>query len=53
MSPFLLVLSLISVGFPGSSAGKESACNARDPGSIPGPGRSSGGGHVNHSSISA
>ena len=24
------------VGFPGSSAGKESACNAEDPGSIPG-----------------
>ena len=23
-------------GFPGSSAGKESACNAGDPGSIPG-----------------
>ena len=29
-------------GFPGSSAGKESACNAGDPGSIPGSGRSSG-----------
>ena len=27
-------------GFPGSSAGKESACNAGDPGSIPGSGRS-------------
>ena len=25
--------------FPGSSAGKESACNAGDPGSIPGSGR--------------
>ena len=24
------------MGFPGSSAGKESACNAGDPGSIPG-----------------
>ena len=24
--------------FPGSSAGKESACNAGDPGSIPGSG---------------
>ena len=32
----------IHVGFPGSSAGKESACNARDPGSIPGCGRSPG-----------
>ena len=29
-------------GFPGSSAGKESACNAGDPGSIPGSGRSPG-----------
>ena len=26
-------------GFPGSSAGKESACNAGDPGSVPGLGR--------------
>ena len=30
------------MGFPGSSAGKQSACNARDPGSIPGSGRSIG-----------
>ena len=29
-------------GFPGSSAGKESACNAGDPGLIPGSGRSTG-----------
>ena len=29
-------------GFPGSSAGKESTCNAREPGSIPGSGRSAG-----------
>ena len=34
-------------GFPGSSAGKESACNAGDPGSIPGLGRSPRGGHGN------
>ena len=27
------------MGFPGSSAGKESACNAGDPGSVPGLGR--------------
>ena len=27
---------------PDSSVGKESACNARDPGSIPGSGRSAG-----------
>ena len=31
-------------GFPGGSDGKESACNAEDPGSIPGSGRSPGGG---------
>ena len=29
-------------GFPGSSVGKESACNAGDPGSISGSGRSAG-----------
>ena len=28
------------MGFPDSSVGKESACNAGDPGSIPGSGRS-------------
>ena len=27
------------LGFPGSSGGKESACNAGDPGLIPGSGR--------------
>ena len=31
--------------FSGSSAGKESACNAGDPGSIPGSGRSPGEGN--------
>ena len=30
------------LGFPGSSAGKESACNAGDPSSISGSGRSAG-----------
>ena len=30
------------MGFPGSSAGEESACKAGDPSSIPGSGRSSG-----------
>ena len=29
-------------GFPHSSAGKESACNAGDPSLIPGSGRSAG-----------
>ena len=43
-----LVWSIIGFeGFPGNSAGKESACNAGDPGSIPGLGRSPGGGHGN------
>ena len=32
----------IYIGFPGSSAGKESTCNAGNPDSIPGWGRSSG-----------
>ena len=30
---------IVILGFPGSSAGKESACNAGDPGLIPGSGR--------------
>ena len=30
------------MGFPGRSAGKECTCNAGDPGSIPGSGRSPG-----------
>ena len=33
-------------GFPGGSNGKESVCNAGDPGSIPGSGRSPGEGNV-------
>ena len=33
--------------FPGDSVGKESACNAGDPGSIPGLGRSPGEGNGN------
>ena len=32
----------VFLGFPGGSAGKESACNAGDLGSIPGQGRSAG-----------
>ena len=32
----------VFLGFPGGSAGKESACNAVDPGLIPGLGRSPG-----------
>ena len=33
---------IVTSGFPGSSAGKESVCNAGDPSSIPGLGRSTG-----------
>ena len=45
MNLLLLLLFLfiyILVGFPDSSVGKESTCNAGDPGSIPGSGRSAG-----------
>ena len=35
------------MGFPGSSDSKESACNAGDPGLIPGSGRSPGEGNGN------
>ena len=38
---------LYKMGFPGGSDGKESAYNAGDLGSIPGFGRSPGGGHGN------
>ena len=37
----------IFTGFPHSSVGKESACSAGDPGSIPGLGRSPGEGNGN------
>ena len=33
---------VITLGFPDSSVGKESTCNAGDPGLIPGLGRSAG-----------
>ena len=35
------------MGFPGGSVGKESACNAGEPSSIPGLGRSPGEGNGN------
>ena len=38
---------MISEGFPAGSDDKESACNVVDLGSIPGLGRSLGGGHGN------
>ena len=37
-------ISILPQVSPGSSAGKESTCNAGDPGSIPGLGRAAGGG---------
>jgi len=40
-------------GFFGGSDSKESTCNGRDLGSVPGLGRSPGGGHATHSSILA
>ena len=36
-----------TLGFPGGSENKESACNAEDTGSVPGLGRSPGEGHGN------
>ena len=38
---------MVPSGFPHSSVGKESACNAGDSGSIPESGRSPGEGNVN------
>ena len=40
-------MSFISKGLPWCSDGEESAWKAGDPGSIPGSGRSPGGGHGN------
>ena len=42
LTNFLLVVILQYMGFPGGSAGKESACNVGDLGLIPGLGRSPG-----------
>ena len=39
MSLLFNILSRFVMGFPGSSAGKESACSAGDPSLIPGLGR--------------
>ena len=44
---FFFSISKQHVGFPGGSDGKESTCNAGDPGSVPGLGRSPGGGNGN------
>ena len=42
LSSYLGIYALPLLGFPGGSAGKESACNAGDLGSIPGLERSPG-----------
>ena len=48
ISYFLLVLLFLKLrGFPGASDGKESACSAEDPGSVPGSGRCPGEGNGN------
>ena len=43
----------MTMGFPGGSDCKESACNAGEPGSFPGPGRPLEKGMATHSSILA
>ena len=40
LCPFSLCMCFEDMGFPDSSVGKESACNAGDPSSTPGSGRS-------------
>ena len=44
---FSLFTGVPRVSFPGGSDGEESACNAEDPGLIPGSGRSPGEGNGN------
>ena len=46
-SPNFSLTYVLSYTFPCSSVGKESACSAGDPGSIPELGRSPGGGNGN------
>jgi len=50
---FSVVSTTSQVGFPGGSDSKESACNARDPGYMPGSGRPLEKGMATHSSITA
>ena len=45
-APTLIFVSVhLTLGFPGVSDSKESACNVGDPGSVPGSGRSPGEGN--------
>ena len=45
-NPVLPIYKYLREGFPGGSDGKASACNAGDPGSVPGRGKSPGEGNV-------
>ena len=45
--PYFRALPFLAGIFPGGSDSKEPTCNARELGSIPGPGRSPGGGPGN------
>ena len=49
----LKLSAVILASFPGGSDDKASACNAGDPGSVPGSGRSPGEGNATHSSTLA
>ena len=51
MLRLVFIRSLAVLGFPGGSDGKESTCNVRDPGLIPGLGRSPGERTATHSSL--
>ena len=43
--PVIFFMPVTHTGFPGGSVGKESACNVGGVGSVPGLGKSPGGGH--------
>ena len=43
----IINIYMFILGFPGGSDGKESSCSVGDLGSVPGLGRSPGGGHGN------
>ena len=53
MFKVLIMLVQMSMGFPGGSDSKESACNAGDQGSVLGWGRSPGAGNGYNSNILA
>ena len=50
---YIILIYMLSLGFPSGSDGKESACSVGDWGLIPGSGRSPGGGNGYPSSILA